>query len=140
MKTSAPSVILSSKVEVREASSSAVHHNKSPISHKDKQHSKDSSKQDGVKKILASGKSQPPRAKNLDIHQDRHNIKSSVHTKIEVKSKLPPIISSKVEIVSSGSSEESSLFENNLDQSEFELLSKQPSELIEETYKVIIHF
>lgn len=79
--------------------------------------------------------------------------KQSVITKVEVVSSQPPVLSSKVEVHTSPSTivtpilssvvqvqkndEPAVIVGNNIGEPEYDFLSRQPSEVVEETYKVI---
>lgn len=80
------------------------------------------------------------------------NKKQSVITKVEVVTSQPPVLSSKVEVHTSPSTitpllssvvqvqkneEPAVIVGNNIGEPEYDFLSRQPSEVVEETYKVI---
>lgn len=121
-----PSVV-SSKVEVR-GGTSAVSNKKEP-SVKVEVHEEPSSVVEvraGPSKILFShvevvGGDIPPSVIAAENHQDHHN-------------EVPTIFSSVVEVRSS--SEEPALSGNNIVEPEYDFLSRQPSEVVDETYKV----
>jgi hypothetical protein len=119
--------VLSSKVEVR-GGTSAVSNAKEP-SAKVEVHEGPSSVVEvrtGPSKILFShvevvGGDIPPSVTAEENHQDHHN-------------EVPTIFSSVVEVRSS--SEEPALSGNNIVEPEYDFLSRQPSEVVDETYKV----
>ncbi|XP_044254938.1 uncharacterized protein LOC123005317 isoform X2 [Tribolium madens] len=86
--------------------------------------------------------------KTLSQDKPSTKVSPSIVTKVEVVSG-PPVISSKVEIVTSSEKAISSVVSvkteeepavilgNNIAEPEYDFLSRQPSEVVEETYKVI---
>lgn len=114
-KSNEPKII--SKVEV------VVGPSKIPESSSSKQSSKKPSKQNSQ-----SGNNKKSDTKNI------------VSSKVEVKEGPPPsTINSKIEIKSSQAEEEPAILitNNNIGEPEYDFLSRQPSEFVEETYKVI---
>ncbi|KAL1110184.1 hypothetical protein AAG570_008261, partial [Ranatra chinensis] len=106
-------VVLSSKVEVREGTSKVVNTKISPtkVAHHE-----------------------PP--KKTTIHHQAKAHSNTVQVKTDVKSQVrKPVVSSKVQVVTK--SHEPAIFENNLEQAEYDFLSRQPSEVVDETYKVV---
>lgn len=73
-------------------------------------------------------------------NKKKSEVKNIVSSKVEIKEGPPPsIINSKVEIRSSQAEEEPAILitNNNIGEPEYDFLSRQPSEFVEETYKVI---
>jgi hypothetical protein len=120
--------VLSSKVEVREGTSTVTKVKKEQSS-KVEVHEGPSSVVEvraGPSKILFShvqvvGGEIAPSVTVAQNHQDHHN-------------EVPTILSSVVEVRSS--SEEPALSGNNVVEPEYDFLSRQPSEVVDETYKV----
>lgn len=87
--------------------------------------------------------SSPKPNKQSSSNKKKNEIKSVtsiVSSKVEVKQGPPPsIINSKVEIKSSQTDDEPAILitNNNIGEPEYDFLSRQPSEFVEETYKVI---
>lgn len=121
--------VLSSKVEVREGTSTVTKVKKEP-STKVEVHEGPSSVVEvkaGPSKILLShvqvvGGEISPSVTVEQNHQNHHN-------------EVPTILSSVVEVRSS--SEEPALSGNNVLEPEYDFLSRQPSEVVDETYKVV---
>ncbi|XP_047546120.1 uncharacterized protein LOC125078018 isoform X1 [Vanessa atalanta] len=87
---------------------------------------------------------QPSPSKKQDKNQTIKSVTNIISSKVEVKQNSPPssIINSKVssvvEIKSSKAEDEPAiLVSNNIGEPEYDYLSRQPSEFVEETYRVI---
>lgn len=96
---------------------------------------------------IAESSSPKPKPSQKPSKQNSHSgnikkseIKNIVSSKVEIKGGPPPsIINSKIEIKSSQAEEEPAILitNNNIGEPEYDFLSRQPSEFVEETYKVI---
>ncbi|PSN43002.1 hypothetical protein C0J52_21299 [Blattella germanica] len=120
------SSILSSKVEVREGTTAAAKAKKEP-SVKVEVYTGPSSVvevREGPSKILSS---------HVEVHEGQVSPSAKV---VEYHhNEVPNILSSVVEVKSS--SEEPALSGNNIVEPEYDFLSRQPSEIVDETYRVI---
>ncbi|KAJ3658509.1 hypothetical protein Zmor_010244 [Zophobas morio] len=126
---SSPPLILSSKVEVKAAPSTQVNVIEAKAS--------------VVSKAISS------KVEVVKVSPSKPISSQNIITKVEIVS-APPVISSKVEVVTSSkepavthvvsvkSEEEPAvIIGNNIGEPEYDFLSRQPSEVVEETYKVI---
>lgn len=98
----------------------------------------------GPSKIVESSPKQSSQKANKQNSQSsnkkKSEVKNIVSSKVEIKEgPLPSIINSKIEIKSSQAEEEPAILvtNNNIGEPEYDFLSRQPSEFVEETYKVI---
>ncbi|KAJ2950424.1 hypothetical protein O0L34_g8666 [Tuta absoluta] len=97
----------------------------------------------GPSKIVESSSQKQASKPNKQDSKKKPEIKSVtniVSSKVEVKQGPPPsVIHSKIEIKSSQNDEEPAILitNNNIGEPEYDFLSRQPSEFVEETYKVI---
>ncbi|XP_050362555.1 uncharacterized protein LOC126781653 isoform X2 [Nymphalis io] len=87
---------------------------------------------------------QPSPSKKQEKNQTIKSVTNIISSKVEVKQNSPPSsivnskISSIIEIKSSKAEEEPAiLVSNNIGEPEYDYLSRQPSEFVEETYRVI---
>ena len=122
VRAGSASSVLSSKIEVREGSESVVKTKKEP----------------SIKVEVFTGPSsvvevRPGPSKILSSHVEVHAV-PSVKVVESHQNELPAIFSSVVEVKTS--SEEPALSGNNIVEPEYDFLSRQPSEIVDETYRV----